>query len=247
MPFLIDDLLMLVVAIGAIGISTTTSWGLILTALKGKKIAVIGARGSGKTTFFLYLEMVQKENLETEMTRTQKETRSSSINLDISGNNKKVFFQSTFDLPGSEEYRDGTQWKKSVNNSDIVLYFVHAAALLRGIDKSNLRNQKKSVEEIKQLSEQRVQDDLYWLFEWIRDMEKEKNKNLKTFIIGNHFDEIDEQFSNSNKIEGYENEFNANKVISQYGRGMIKIIGSLKSRETMKHILERVVENLEAT
>jgi energy-coupling factor transporter ATP-binding protein EcfA2 len=237
---------LIAVSVFGLGVGAAASWEKILTVLAGKKIAVIGARGAGKTTLLRYLNMLNMEALEMEQTRNAEKTRSSSIDLDISGKNKNILLKRTVDLPGSEEYRDNGKWKESVENSDIVLYLIHAGALLRGIDKSNERNKKRNSKEIKQETEKRIEDDLQNLQAWIKEIKDGKKRNIPTFIIGNHFDEVDENFINSNKIEDYEKEFSNNKVINRYSIGMIKIIGSLKTRDTMKDILERVVKTLEA-
>ncbi|MFM6206609.1 Rab family GTPase, partial [Planktothrix sp.] len=211
----------------------------IRTFLQGKKITIIGARGVGKTTLLRYLNMLNMESLQIEMTRNAQKTRSSSINVDVDGKHQNIFLKRTVDLPGNEEYRDNGKWKEAVENSDYVLYLVHAGALLKGIDKTNLRNQARNSKEIRQETEKRIEDDLQNLQSWLKEIKEGTKRNIPTFVIGNHFDEIDENFSDSSKIENYEKEFSSNRVISKYSKGMIKIIGSLKTRDTMKDILER--------
>jgi GTPase SAR1 family protein len=215
-------------------------WEQIFTILLGKRIAVLGAKGAGKTTLLHHLKMLNMEALEREQTRTAEKTRSSSIDLNIGGKNETIYLKSTIDLPGSEEGRTNG-WKGSVENSDLVLYIVHAAALLRGIDKSNNRSRQKEADEIKKETELRVEDDLRNIQCWIKELGE---NNIPVFIIGSHFDEIKENFSDRDNIEDYENEFNNHKVIRNFGQGMIKIIGSLKTSDTMKDILERVVKEI---
>jgi len=173
--------------------------------------------------------MINKKGIEMEQTRSPEKTSPSSIkDLVVNGESKTIRLKGTFDLPGSEEYRDNGKWQEVFNDADIVLYFVHAAALLRGIDKRQ--------------TQLRVMDDLQNLQKW-NDQLKTKNKNI--FIIGNHFDEIDEKFNNGDRIENYEKEFSENEAIKRYSQRMTKIIGSLKTRDTMKDILEKVVNIME--
>jgi GTPase SAR1 family protein len=219
-----------------------SNWEKILTAISGKRIAVIGARGAGKTTLLNCLDMINRKAIEIEQTRTVEKTRSSSINLNVGGQNTTIRLKDTIDLPGSEDYRNNGQWKGAVENSDIVLYIVHAAALLRGIDKSSSR--QKEADKIKKETAVRVKDDLLNIQSWIKEV-KEKGRSIPPiFIIGNHFDEIKENFSDSDNIEDCENEFTNNEVIHDYGMGMIKIIGSLKTNNTIKDILERVINEI---
>lgn len=233
------------VVLSLLGTATISNKEHILTFFLGKRITIIGARGVGKTTLLRYFNMLNMEALEIEMTRNAQKTRSSSINLDIDGKNQNIFLKRTVDLPGSEEYRDNGKWKEAVENSDLVLYLIHAGALLKGIDKTNLRNQARNSKEIRQETEKRIEDDLQNLQSWLKEIKEGTKRNIPTFVIGNHFDEIDENFNDISKIENYEKEFNSNKVISKYSKGMIKIIGSLKTRDTMKDILERIVNEVQ--
>ena len=229
-------------AVGAVG--AWASWEKILTALKGKKIAVLGARGAGKTTLLLYLNMINLESLEIEQTRHSKKTRSSSIqDIAVGEESKKILLKETVDLPGSEEYRDNGKWKEAFKVADIVLYLVNSAALLRGIDKSNVPNSKIKADEIKSKTQARVEDDLKNIQRWIKEL---GGANKYIFIIGNHFDEIDENFNKNDRVEKYEKEFKENPAINKHCQRMEKIIGSLKDRDNMKDILEQVVNIMEA-
>lgn len=239
-----DPLTIIIIVISVLFGGTLASWEKIITALIGKKIAVLGARGAGKTTLLSYLNMINMLGLETEQTRSAGKTRSSSIkDLVVGGESQKIWLKDTVDLPGSEEYRDNGKWQEVFKVADIVLYFVHTAALLRGVDTSNVRNTKRTPDEIKRETQQRVEDDLKNIQAWIKDL---KAPNKKVFIIGNHFDEIDENFNRNDNIENYELEFKQNKAIKDNCQGMTIIIGSLKTRNSMKDILEQVVNTMEA-
>lgn len=220
---------------------TLVGWDTILAKLAGKKIAVLGARGSGKTTLYLYLNMINQKALQLEQTRSPDKARSAYIKLDLQGDNYTLRLAETYDLPGSEESRDN-YWNDQFKSAEIVLYLVHAGALLRGVDKSNSYNKKKKSEDLKNEIKQRVLDDLRNIEKWRDDL---KGKKKHIFIIGNHFDEIDQNFAKHDKIDSYEKEFSHNEVIKQNSQGMHKIIGSLTNEDTMKDILEQVVKIME--
>lgn len=218
------------------------TWEKIITALKGKKIAVLGARGAGKTTFFILLNALNLTALEIEQTVNRNKTKSSSIDLNIQEEIKKIRFKPTFDLPGSEDYRDNGKWQKEFDSANIVLYFVNAAALLRGIDKTDEINNKGKSNKIKIETQNRVKEDLENIQKWISSLGENQKKDI--FIIGNHFDVIDENFYKNNKESKYREEFYNNEAIKRNCQGMTIIIGSLKDKDSQKKLLEKVVQEM---
>ncbi len=203
-------------------------WNEIITALKGKKIAIFGARGTGKTTLWQYLDMIKKDGIETSQTTEVTITRTGSIRVNLGQDDKTttIKFQKSNDLPGSEEIRD-TRYADIFKSTDIVLYLINAYELLN--------NQNSHIQK-------RIEDDLKNMQLWMKEF---KSKKKRVFVIGNHFDRIDSNFADANKIGKYQDQFETNEIISQYSIGMIKIIGTLKSRDTMKKIMEKVINNLD--
>ena len=125
-------------------------WKKIITELAGKRIAVIGANGAGKTTLFRFFEMLSMQNTEIQATMTITPTGMGEMRLELG--KKSVFFRckQTKDMPGSEEYRN-TEWQKLVQDSDPVLYLVHASRLLRGEDEEIIREMKNFQKNLKNL------------------------------------------------------------------------------------------------
>ncbi|MFB2898230.1 GTPase domain-containing protein [Aerosakkonemataceae cyanobacterium BLCC-F50] len=228
------------------------TWEKIITTLKGKKIAVLGARGSGKTTFFILLNALNLTAVEIEQTVNRKKTKSSFIVLNIQEKTETIRFKDAVDLPGSEEYRDNGKWKEEFESANIVLYLVNAAALLRGIDKTDEINNKGNPDQIKFETKNRVKEDLKNLQKWINPLGEEKKgeekkdekKKKDIFIIGNHFDVIDENFYKNNKESKYHQEFSNNEAIKRNCQGMTIIIGSLKDKDSQKKLLEKVVQEM---
>lgn len=219
--------------VGTVGTGTWAGREEIRTFLEGKNIAVLGARGTGKTSFFLLLGALNMGSLQTEQTLSRNKTKSASIVLE---NNKTIRFKETFDLPGSEEYRD-SKWKDAFKDANIVLYLVNAAALLRGVDRTDESNNQQKADDIKSETQKRVKEDLENIQGWISDFKGEK-KHI--FIIGNHFDAIDANFDKNDRITKYHEEFINNEDIKRYSQGMTIIIGSLKTKDSQNKLLEKI-------
>ena len=158
----------------------------IINQLFGEKIAVLGASTAGKTTLFRYLEMLPMESTEIIATRVVSKTGIGGIQIGFWNKIESLRFKPTKDTPGDEENRN-IYWEKLVKESDTVLYIVNAYKLLRGEDQEE--------------TQRRVEADL----KLIRNVPN--FDPTKVIIIGNHFDEIDEGFAFSDKIDRYTKEF----------------------------------------
>ncbi|WP_149982246.1 GTPase domain-containing protein [Pseudoalteromonas rhizosphaerae] len=92
----------------------------IMIALKGKKLAVLGARGTGKSTLlhFLHNNELLIESRQTTLAKPVAENRFrlGDLQLDL---------KDTKDLPGGELAI--RQWEKLHNESDYVIYLINAS------------------------------------------------------------------------------------------------------------------------
>lgn len=94
-------------------------WDSIVITLKGKKVAVLGERYSGKTTLLEFLTKgeLPQEYVQTLLTESVKGKRLAMGDL-------KLDLKETSDVSGSRDAIE--EWRKLHNTSDIVLYLVNA-------------------------------------------------------------------------------------------------------------------------
>lgn len=99
-------------------------WDGIVIKLKGKKIAVLGARGVGKTTLLSFLSKgeLPSEYMQTVVTESVKGNRFSMADL-------KLDLKETSDVSGGHDAVE--EWRRIHDSSDIVLYLANATELDR--------------------------------------------------------------------------------------------------------------------
>lgn len=97
-------------------------WDSIVISLKGKKIAVLGERYSGKTTLLEFLTKgeLPQEYVQTLVTESVKGKRLAMGDL-------KLSLKETSDVSGGHDAIE--EWRRLHDSSDIVLYLVNAARL----------------------------------------------------------------------------------------------------------------------
>jgi len=147
------------------GTTIAIKWDNIVIALKGKRLAILGARAVGKTHLFKFLTT---GSIPTEysqhMARKTTAHRFQLKDLDLK-------IRESLDLPGAEDaYPD---WKKVFNEADFVFYLLRADRLLAG---------DSGVE-------QRVRADLRHIGEWLNN----RIPQPPLFIIGT-FCDLDPEF-----------------------------------------------------
>jgi hypothetical protein len=162
-------LIPVVIAIVAalIGGAAVLSWDEILIAWKGKKLAVLGARGVGKTQLISFLST---GSLPESYKQTIGTTKASGRRFQLK--DLDLAFRETRDVSGSSDAY--AEWKALCNESDIVFYLLRSDHLLGvGPDAD-----KKSS------TEARVKRDLRHISEWL----KVRSEKPRFFVIGTHSD-----------------------------------------------------------
>ncbi len=164
MPIIIP----IIIAVAALAIGTGTAvvlkWDEIMTALKGKKLAVLGARKVGKTVLIKYLTTgtVTEDYKQTRRPEKTPARRFRLEDLDLA-------IKKSYDVPGKDHYK---QWKDITKESDIVLYLLRIDKLMEGDE----------------ITEERIRGDMELISSWL----EENPKKFPLFIIGTYFDRLSE-------------------------------------------------------
>lgn len=159
--------ILIVVAIGLLVGGAALKWDDIMIALKGKCIAVLGARGVGKTHLlkFLTTGSIPENYKQTVAPEKTKGRRFQLGDLDLK-------LKETIDISGDKAAY--AEWKKLYDQADFVFYLLRADRLIEGDAEV----------------EARVRDDLRHIGGWL-----ETSKTRPPFfIIGTHCD-LDPNFS----------------------------------------------------
>lgn len=186
LPFLIAAAVTLVVGGAA---AVVLNWDGIVTAWRGKRVAVLGARGVGKTCLVRFLSTGSiPENYE-QTTSAEKATgrRFSLKDLDLK-------IDDTLDVPGdSSHYAD---WKEVADRADLVLYLLRADRLLASDDEV----------------EERVRDDMRHIGNWLGA----GSRRPQFFVVGTHCD-LDPAFANltRDKVGDYCDRFRKLPVVAE--------------------------------
>lgn len=188
----------------------------------GKKIAVLGARGVGKTSFFTFLEKGEISE-QHEQTYCKQKKEGIFIKLD----DKKIIFGSTYDVGG----KDYGSWLDLIQVSDIIVYMMDINRVL-----------KKDT-----LYIMTVREDLSKIAEQIREQEQKKGNKLNVILMLNHADEYQLYYSSFMEFEK-KTLHNAlvNEVILMLG-GTTKcqvIIGSLKTPDEAKKLVKQLIDKV---
>lgn len=151
----------------ALGGGVALNWDKIIIALKGKRLAVLGARAVGKTTLvkFLTSGTIPAEYKQTLAPDNAGSRRFSLKELDIR-------IKDTQDISGDKAAY--AEWKELHDKADIVLYLMRADLLLAGDP----------------ATETRVRDDLKHISDWLES----RTPRPLFFFIGTHCD-LDPEFS----------------------------------------------------
>ncbi|NJN24022.1 MAG: GTPase domain-containing protein [Acaryochloridaceae cyanobacterium RL_2_7] len=210
---------------GVAGGAVASNWENITYALKGKKIAVLGARAVGKTTLLKYLEKgILIERYKQTLDKQEVErTRIKLGDLDIR-------LKKTDDVSGDKAAYG--VWKKLFEEADLIFYIVRTDMLLRH-DSS---------------TEKRAEDDLRQIQGWIKECSTEK----QFFIVGNHWD-TDPDFKNltSSQMGDYVDRFRALPVVKKMtqlagGTATVKIaLGSLATERDSDTLITTIFRQVE--
>ena len=153
--------ILIIVGSGLVGAAVGAIVGVIIEALEGKRLAVLGERGVGKTVLinFLTKGTLSKDYIQT---LDLEETASNDFKL----KELKLRIKESEDVPGHIDFY--AQWEDVFQNADIVMYLLRSDKLMEG-DK---------------YTEERVKRDIGQIGEWL----KENPKKFPLFIIGTHCD-----------------------------------------------------------
>ena len=213
-------------AVGAVvSGSVTSNWENIVYSLKGKKIAVLGARRVGKTTLFKYMEkgiLIKEYN----QTRTQDEIDRTRIKL----GDLDILIKKTDDVSGAEKAYG--VWEKLFKEADLVLYIVRTDRLL---DQDSA-------------TEKRSENDLKHIQSWIKELGATEKKQF--FIVGNHWDS-DTRFKNltPDTIGDYQDKFTSLPIVEKItllagGSAKVKVaLGSLANKQDADNLIKEIDED----
>jgi len=212
-------------AVGAAGTTVVCKWDDIVYALKGKKIAVLGARAVGKTTLLKYIEKgILIERYKQTLDRQEVErTRVKLGDLDIR-------LRKTDDVSGDQAAYGA--WKSLFDASDLIFYIVRTDKLLKHDS----------------ATEKRCEDDLKQIQGWI----KESTTRKQFFIVGNHWSS-DPEFKGlaADQMGNYVDRFRALSVVKKMtqlagGAATVKVaLGSLATESDADFLITRIFQQVE--
>ena len=225
MPFWIP--IIIVVAIALAATTIVLNWDEIVIRWKGKKIAILGARGVGKTTLisFLTTGCIPESSKQTTRSEKAKGRRFSLRELDLK-------IKDTRDLPGGPDAY--AEWKELFDEADVVFY------LLR-IDK---------LVESDAEAENRVRRDMKQIEMWLKD---QASLPRLFFIIGTHGDLANPDLTTlpENEQGNYQDRIRALPIIQECvqragGSHNTKVVlGSMKSKEETEALVFGIFSQVE--
>lgn len=203
----------------------TTFWDWLVVALKGKRIAVLGERGVGKTQLIRFMTSgeLTEGYRQTHGTVTTASNRLSLKNLDL--NIKK-----SVDVSGATGAY--AEWKEVLDGADIVLYLVRADRLLCGDAKVEARTRK----------------DMNHINNWL----EARGKSRPHFVIvGTHCDK-DEKFKilSDDNAGDYVDEFRKLPIMFELmalggGTRLAKLaLGSLSTRDGAEKLIQQTFSQI---
>ena len=163
-------------------------WPEIVKALKGKRIAVLGARGVGKTHLIKFLTT---GSIPSEYKQTLAPEKTTANRLQLKDLEIKI--RDTLDLSGDKAAY--AEWKELHDMSDLVFYLLRADRLIAG--DTNV--------------ESRVRDDLRHIGDW----RKASSPRSPFFIIGTHCDFDSEFAAFANRMGDYMDKFRTLPIVSE--------------------------------
>lgn len=208
------------------GTAFALKWDDIVIAWRGKRLAVLGARGVGKTHLvkFLATGSIPEEYKQTVAPEKASSRRFPLKDLDIT-------VKSTLDVSGAKDAY--AEWKDLHDSSDVVFYLLRADRLIA---------HDPDVEA-------RVRDDLHHIGEWL----KQRDPRPRLFIIGTHCD-LDAGFKNVSpeEIGNYVDQFRKLPIVGELvaragGAQEAKVVlGSMKTTEDTEALVHEVFMQIPA-
>jgi hypothetical protein len=181
----------------------------IATLWTGKKLAVLGARGVGKTHL---IQFMTKGSMPTDYKQTVAPNKTQANKFELNGLSLRI--KENLDVSGDKAAY--AEWKQCAEEADVLLYLLRADRLLAHDE----------------IVENRIKSDLQHIAEWLEKHDPRK----PFFIIGTHCD-LDESYpgGESGQFGSYLDRFRQLDAIHEFlfrcgGSERVKIIiGSLKN------------------
>lgn len=151
--------------------------------LAGKKMAVLGARGVGKTTLYHFLQHSSLDTASKEYAQTTTKNKIDACKVDIGG--IKIYLSVNYDVSGNSDMalRD---WIEQIEGADYILYMADADKLLCKDDKSHHKAN--------------VSKDMRNISEYVRSASGKASGKIVFFII-NQCDKVKEYHEDLKKFE----------------------------------------------
>jgi len=207
-----------------IGTAIAFKWDDIVIALKGKKLAVLGARGVGKTHLVQFLST---GSIPSVYNPTVGVPRTSSRRFQLKDLDLNV--KESRDVDGHKlSYGD---WKELHDQADVVFYLLRADQLIAG----------------NRDTEARVRDDLKHIGGWLES----RNPRPRFFLIGTHCD-CDPEFNSTqaDKVGNYTDKFRRIPVVVELvaragGSQQAKVVlGSMKTLENTEALVYKIFKQM---
>ncbi|MGD1713183.1 hypothetical protein [Dapis sp. BLCC M172] len=222
------------ICVGAGGTYTVLKWKHILIALKGKKLAVLGSRGTGKTTLLDYLTQgIQSKEYELTYYEPTNERR---FMLD---ENTWISLKKSADVGG--DTASHSTWQTLFKESDLVFYLVRADLLIKKDWDTQIR----------------VETDLSLIQNWWQSYESQNKKKIfkifnkkkkKLLIICTFCDQVDQlQRYIQRDIPCMIDNDKLRKNFSplhKYSTGIKVVLGSLSTKDNTKRLVELVFKSI---
>lgn len=204
------------IVVAALAGGVALNWDRILVFLKGKRLAVLGERGVGKTHL---VEFLSKGSIPSEYKQSSAE-KTAARRFQLRDLDLKI--KDSMDVGGGQSFY--AEWKELTTNADVVLYLLRADRLFA---------RDAEVEE-------RVRADLRHIGEWL----SARKTKPSVFIFGTHCD-LDERFATltPDRVGDYRDSFSRLPVVSEIlmragGTGGAKIVlGSMKTVEQTERLV----------
>ncbi|QSV63916.1 MAG: hypothetical protein HEQ26_15320 [Dolichospermum sp. DL01] len=192
----------------ALGVFIFTSmgynWKTIIIFLTGKKLAVLGDKGTGKTTLLNYLikKVLSQGYYQTRYVHDTDEQR-------FYLNDKWISLKKSKDVGGDTSFHD--EWEKLFKESDLIFYMVRSNLLINDDPETN----------------NRVKDDLELIQGWRNKYDSNNRKKLLIICTFCDLLDINELNRNLPRKIGSDELSNNFPILYKAGVGMKVVLGSL--------------------
>jgi len=211
------------IVLGGGTIAVVAMWDDIVIQLKGKRFALLGERGVGKTTLFNFLTKgVIQETKQTVRTEKVEKVRRNMGDLEL-------ILKETRDVPGSKDAY--AAWKDVFENADVVLYLFRADKIIKGSTSCK----------------DRMLSDMRHIGNWLR-----ANRNgRRFFLVGTHCDKDSDFNSLTKSTQGdYVDKIRNNETVDMCmllagdPKKDALLLGSLKTHASQQALVSHLLGEL---